>query len=337
MLKKLLSKISKYLPQILALLFILAFAVYGWTEPGSAPPGGNVDAPVNVGSVSQIKSGALQVNGFRNLGSTILDNAVRIGTTTAATNLNVYGTTTIMNGNVGIGTTIPAAALDLPGGTTGRASLRIRSGVGPTTPNAGDIWSSGNDIFFHKADGTIVRLLSTALSVPSSLSATAVSYSQINLAWIDNSDNETGFQIQRCTGIGCDTFALVFTAAANATSWSNTGLSGNTLYRYRVRTVWGGSGGDYSNIDQATTWSFILNSASGLTCTQVCNNIGRSCTSIGFNYLANDGYYSYIYESPGGHGQCGAALGSCTTTMGPYSGIFCGGTMSPWTRCNCGW
>lgn len=60
--KKILSKISKYLPQILALLFVLAFAVYAWTEPTTAPPGGNVAAPLNVSNVGQIKIGGLILN-----------------------------------------------------------------------------------------------------------------------------------------------------------------------------------------------------------------------------------------------------------------------------------
>jgi titin len=34
---------------------------------------------------------------------------------------------------------------------------------------------------------------------PSALSAGAVSSSQINLAWTDNSDNEDGFRLERCT------------------------------------------------------------------------------------------------------------------------------------------
>ena len=79
----------------------------------------------------------------------------------------------------------------------------------------------------------------------------------IDLAWQDNSSDETGFEIERCAGSGCTNFALVETTAANATSWyDSTGLSANTLYRYRVRAIGviaGSGASDYSNIAEATT------------------------------------------------------------------------------------
>ena len=53
------------------------------------------------------------------------------------------------NGNVGIGMTGPTAALHLPASTATRASLNITSGAAPTTPNNGDIWFDGADIFMR--------------------------------------------------------------------------------------------------------------------------------------------------------------------------------------------
>jgi hypothetical protein len=51
------------------------------------------------------------------------------------------------DGYVGVGAvTTPTALLDLAASTTTRASLRIRSGVAPTTPNEGDIWFDGTNI-----------------------------------------------------------------------------------------------------------------------------------------------------------------------------------------------
>jgi hypothetical protein len=48
--------------------------------------------------------------------------------------------------NVGIGAILPTALLDLAAGTTARASLRIRNGVAPSSPNDGDIWNDGVDL-----------------------------------------------------------------------------------------------------------------------------------------------------------------------------------------------
>jgi fibronectin type III domain protein len=90
---------------------------------------------------------------------------------------------------------------------------------------------------------------------PSNLSANAVSSSQINLSWTDNSNNEDGFKIERCTGAGCTTFAQIAQVGANVTTYSDTGRADDTTYRYRVRAFATSCGGDsaYSNEAEATT------------------------------------------------------------------------------------
>jgi len=60
----------------LAIFFLTAFYLYAWTEPSTSPPGGNVTTPLNVSGTAQIKSGPLQVNGFRNIGNSIFDGNV---------------------------------------------------------------------------------------------------------------------------------------------------------------------------------------------------------------------------------------------------------------------
>jgi Fibronectin type III domain len=90
-------------------------------------------------------------------------------------------------------------------------------------------------------------------NAPSNLTATPVSTSQIDLAWSDNSDNETGFRIESCQGNGCSNFAQIAEVGPNVTSFSNTGLSRNTRYRYRVRAFNGTGNSAYSNIANART------------------------------------------------------------------------------------
>ena len=90
-------------------------------------------------------------------------------------------------------------------------------------------------------------------AAPSNLTATAVSSTQINLSWTDNSSNETGFKIERCQGNSCTNFAQIAQVGANITSFPNTGLSRNTWYRYRVRATNGSGDSAYSNIDTAKT------------------------------------------------------------------------------------
>jgi len=45
---------------------------------------------------------------------------------------------------VRLGSTAPTAALDIVGSTTSNASLRLRSGTAPTSPNDGDLWYDGS-------------------------------------------------------------------------------------------------------------------------------------------------------------------------------------------------
>lgn len=89
---------------------------------------------------------------------------------------------------------------------------------------------------------------------PSSLSATAVSSSQINLSWTDNSSVETGFEIDRKTGSG-GTWSQIATTGANVTTYQNTGLAALTQYYYRVRATNAAGDSGNSNEANATTQS----------------------------------------------------------------------------------
>jgi hypothetical protein len=90
-------------------------------------------------------------------------------------------------------------------------------------------------------------------NAPSNLTATGVSGSQINLAWTDNSNNETGFKVERCQGNNCTNFAEITQVGANATGFADTGLVSNTFYRYRVRAFNGSGNSGYSNIARGKT------------------------------------------------------------------------------------
>ena len=89
-------------------------------------------------------------------------------------------------------------------------------------------------------------------AAPSNLTAAAVSSTAINLSWKDNSDNESGFQIERAP-INTSLFALVTTTGANVTSYQNSGLTPNTGYTYRVRSINSGGVSAYTTTASATT------------------------------------------------------------------------------------
>jgi hypothetical protein len=85
---------------------------------------------------------------------------------------------------------------------------------------------------------------------PSDLTATAVTSSQINLSWMDNANNEKGFNIERKI---TDSFAQIATVGANKTSYSDTGLAPLMTCTYRVRAYNDAGKSGYSNEASATT------------------------------------------------------------------------------------
>ena len=62
---------------------------------------------------------------------------------------------------------------------------------------------------------------------------TPTTSSQLTLLWTDNSNNESGFKIERKQGC-CGPWTLIATVGANVTSYPSGGLTCNTPYAYRV-------------------------------------------------------------------------------------------------------
>lgn len=95
-------------------------------------------------------------------------------------------------------------------------------------------------------------LYSVPLNAPSGLNAAAASSSGINLTWADNSNNETGFRIERKTGDG-GTYSEITAVGANVTGYDDAGLNPATLYYYRIKAYNPAGSSGYSNEAGATT------------------------------------------------------------------------------------
>ncbi len=107
-------------------------------------------------------------------------------------------------------------------------------------------------------------------SSPFNLNTSVVSFQRIDLTWSRSSTNEDNFRIERCVGMGCNNFVTVGTVGAGVLSFSNTSLSGDTTYNYRVVAHNGGGDSGYSNTASGTTptapatndlWTLIPNSS----------------------------------------------------------------------------
>ena len=114
-------------------------------------------------------------------------------------------------------------------------------------------YNAAGDSDYSNTASAVTQAAPAIPAAPTSLVATAVSRSQINLSWTDNANNETGFYIERCKGSTCTNFAHIATLGANVTSYSNTELTANTTYRYRVQAYNASGKSGYSNIASATT------------------------------------------------------------------------------------
>lgn len=88
-------------------------------------------------------------------------------------------------------------------------------------------------------------------AAPGGLAAVARSSSQIELRWVDNSSNETGFSVERSTdGLS---FTTITNLPANSVSFVNGFLAAGTVFHYRVRAFNTGGNSQFSNQVSAQT------------------------------------------------------------------------------------
>jgi hypothetical protein len=84
------------------------------------------------------------------------------------------------------------------------------------------------------------------LAPPSNLTATQTTQSAIDLAWIDNSANETGFKIERKIGAN-GAYSQIAAVGANTTAFADATISSGVQYFYHVRATYSVGDSTYSN------------------------------------------------------------------------------------------
>src|SRR5690606_16823473 len=70
-----------------------------------------------------------------------------------------------------------------------------------------------------------------------------VTSSSVTLTWSPSSGTVSNYEVDRCQGSNCTNFTQIATPTTN--SYTDSGLSANTTYRYRVRAT--NSAGDSGN------------------------------------------------------------------------------------------
>jgi len=86
---------------------------------------------------------------------------------------------------------------------------------------------------------------------PAGLKATTISSNRVDLVWVDKSTGETDFRVKRKSAGG--NWEHLATLAPDATSYSDTSVTPNTAYVYRVAAYIGETRSDYSNEFALTT------------------------------------------------------------------------------------
>lgn len=84
----------------------------------------------------------------------------------------------------------------------------------------------------------------TPLQTPT-LSAAAISSTQINLSWVNHSAHATGFEVQHSPS-GLNGWTTLATLLVDVTSYQDTPLTPGVVYHYRVRALGAGADSDYT-------------------------------------------------------------------------------------------
>ena len=140
-----------------------------------------------------------------------------------------------------------------------------------------------------------------------------MSSSQISLTWTDNSLTENNYRIEQ-SPVDDLHFVEIYVTAANATSYSATGLSEGTKYYYRVRAYNSIATSAYSSETNATTLSNFPAAPSGLTITTITSSsvslawTDNSNNETGFKIQRKQG-------ATGGYTTIKTTLANVTTSL----------------------
>ena len=168
-------------------------------------------------------------------------------------------------------------AWTLIGSTTITMGSTIFLGLATASDTAGQTVTAQ---YRHFSDTTAPVV--TIPAAASGLTATAASPNEVDLNWTDNSNNETGFKVQRRTTSG--TYQTIFTTAPAATSFADMGVDPGTVYFYQIIAT--NSAGDATPSNEFG----VATPNSAPTHTFASNDIGNPALAGSANAIASDQY-----------------------------------------------
>lgn len=150
------------------------------------------------------------------------------------------------------------------------------------SPVTGEVLVGGwSDTAGYDYDYFAIKYDQGVLNGPTSLTAVATSQTSLDLTWQDNSEDESGFELKRCTNeemtTECTTIPLAPHSGSSGTvTYSDADLTKNSYYFYQVRAYKGNAptrlDSNYSDLVQALTvyvspavpaWSYTYNGPAG--------------------------------------------------------------------------
>ncbi|HYK87865.1 MAG TPA: kelch repeat-containing protein [Acidobacteriota bacterium] len=128
------------------------------------------------------------------------------------------------------------------------------SGLSASTTYAYRLRSSnpGGDSGYSNVASATTQAAVPPPSAPTGLTAVTQNSSAIQLAWTDNSTNETGFEVERAAA-AAGPFYQIASLGANVTTFTDSGLVASSTYSYRILAFNSGGNSAYSNVASAKT------------------------------------------------------------------------------------